>query len=162
RVYAALQLHERKEAADMQRRHAEHVRDLLVESEAAWRDADVAAWRQRYGRHVDDVRTALHWAMSAEGDLPLGIAITVRSAPLLFQLSPAAECVRNTGAAMQAVQKAGTVDPRMEFQLHLVVGLVLPHTHGHHPAARWSLELALAAAEERGDAGQLAHALTTN
>ncbi len=91
RVYAALRLHERAGFAAVRRRHAEHVLELLVEAENAWRDVDVSAWRRRYGRHVDDLRAAIKWGMSSEGGIALGIAITVRSALLLFQLSRAHE-----------------------------------------------------------------------
>jgi predicted ATPase len=103
RCYASSRLSESGELPALRRRHAEHVLELLRESEQAWRDADARRWRHRYGRHVDDVRTALDWAMSAEGDVELGIAITVRSALLLYQLSRADECMRFASAAMEAL-----------------------------------------------------------
>jgi predicted ATPase len=162
RVYAALRLHESGDFPGMQRRHAEHVLDMLCEAENAWRDADVSAWRHRYRRHIDDVRAAIRWGMSSEGDIALGIAITVRSALLLFQLSRADECRRLASAAMDALERSGGVDPQLEFELNLVLGLITPHTQGHPSVAQRSLERSLVMARERGDTQQLAHALTSN
>jgi len=162
RSYVSSRLTETGELPTMRRRHAEHVLDLLRESENAWRDAAAAAWRQRYGRHVDDVRTALGWAMSAQGDIGLGIAITVRSALLLFQLSRADECMRFASAAMDALGHSGTVDPGLEFELHIVYGFSLTHTRGFHPAAQRSLTHALEIALKRGEPRQLTQAFSTN
>jgi predicted ATPase/DNA-binding winged helix-turn-helix (wHTH) protein len=162
RSYVMNRVAESGEMPALRRRHAEHVLALLQESENAWRNAAAGAWRRQYGRHVDDVRSALDWAMSASGDLGLGIAITLRSALLLFQLSHADECMRFTSAAMDALARSATVDQQLEFELHLVHGLILPHTHGRHPAAQRSFERALAIAQERGDRQQLALAFTTN
>jgi predicted ATPase/DNA-binding winged helix-turn-helix (wHTH) protein len=150
------------EVPAVRRRHAEHVLDLLREAEDAWGDAAAPEWRQRYGHYLDDVRTALAWAMSADGDIALGIASTVRSALLLFQLSRADECSRFARAAMDALACSPTVPAQLAFELHLLLGLILPHTHGRHPAAQRALERALAMAQERGDTRQLAHAYTTN
>ncbi len=160
--YASNRLAETSQAPAVRRRHAEHVLDVLRESESAWRDAAAAEWRQQYGRHLDDVRSALAWAMSADGDIELGIAITVRSALLLFQLSRADECMRFANAAIDALARSGIVDPHLEFELHLVHGLVLHHTHGIHQATLDSFGRALAMAQEHGDKRQLALALTAN
>jgi predicted ATPase/DNA-binding winged helix-turn-helix (wHTH) protein len=162
RVYAAARLQERGQFAAMQRRHAEHVLDLLREAENAWPDAHVSAWRHRYGRHVDDVRAAIRWGMSPEGDIALAIAITVRSALLLFQLSRADECRRLASAAMDRLERSSGVGPQLEFELNLVLGLLTPHTQGDPSVARRSLERSLVLARQRGDTQQLAHAYTSN
>ncbi len=160
--HASNRLSDAGEVPAIQRRHAEQVLELLRESEHAWRDTAASEWRQRYGRHLDDVRTALAWAMSADGDVELGIAITVRSALLLFQLSRADECMRFASAAMDALAGSGMVDPQIEFELHIVYGLILHHTHGIHPATQQSFQRALAMARERDDTRQLALAFSAN
>jgi predicted ATPase len=162
RQYASMRMAETGEASDVRRRHAVHVLDLLREAEGAWSDAPAPLWRQRYGHHLDDVRTALAWAMSVDGNIALGIEITVCSALLLFQLSRADECSRFASAAMEALAHSPTVSAKLVFGLQLVLGLMLPHTHGHHAAAQSALQSALAMAQERGDPRQLARAYTTN
>jgi hypothetical protein len=150
------------EAAMMRRRHAEHVLDLLQASEADWRDATPSEWRVRYGRHVDDVRSALKWAMSDQGDIQLGIAITVRSALLMFRVSRVNECMGYVVAAMDALARPGTaVDQQLAFELHLAHGFMGNHT-GRPLEAQRSFERALAMAEQQSDNGQLAQALSAN
>lgn len=154
--YAAKRLAESGEVAALRRRHAEHVLDLLCEAETTWRDADAAAWRKQYGRHLDDVRTALAWAMSPDGDVELGIAITVRSALLLFQLSRVDEGSRFASAAMDALARCATLPAQLAFELHMVHGLLLRHARGFDMAAQRSVEHARAMAQESGDPRQLA------
>jgi hypothetical protein len=81
--------------------------------------------------------------MSADGDVELGIAITVRSALLLFQLSRVDECLRFASAATDALEGGATVPAQLEFELefelHIVHGLILYHTRGCAPAThRWT------------------------
>jgi predicted ATPase/DNA-binding winged helix-turn-helix (wHTH) protein len=162
RLYASSRLAESADLAAVRRRHAEHVLELMRESEQAWRTAESSAWRHRYGRHVDDLRTALGWAMSAEGDVELGIALTVRSALLLFQLSRTDECMRFVSAAMEALLRLGTVDPKLEFELQIVYGFFLTHTRGILPGMQRALERALEIAQEGADPEQLALAYSAN
>lgn len=156
RSYASSRLLESGELPAMRRRHAEHTLELLQESELAWRDAEVGAWRLRYGRHVDDVRCALAWAMAPGGDVLLGIGITVRSAQLLFQLSRTEECMRFARAAADAAGSAGTVDPTLRFELHVVHALLLIHTQREMPAMQQAIGRARAIAVEQGDRRLLA------
>jgi predicted ATPase len=160
--YASNRLAETGDVPAVRRRHAEHVMEVLRESEHAWRDVDAPAWRQRYGRYLDDVRTALAWAMSADGDVELGIATTVRSALLLFQLSRLDECMRFASAAMDALARSAAVPAQLEFELHIVHGLLLHHARGSDPATRRSFDRARAMAQERGDPRQLALVLGAN
>jgi predicted ATPase/DNA-binding winged helix-turn-helix (wHTH) protein len=83
RAYVSSRTAVKEKTGDLRRRHAEQMLELLRESEAAWRSADPRAWAHRYGRHVDDVRAAMTWAMSPEGDAELGMAIAVKAAPLM-------------------------------------------------------------------------------
>ena len=162
RCYVSSRLAESGELSALRHRHAEHVLELLRESEQAWRDADADAWRHRYGRHVDDVRNALDWAMSAEGDVTLGVALTVRSALLMFQLSRTADGMRFASTAMEALLHLGTVDPQLELELHIVYGFFLLYTRGVLPGTQCSLERALEMAREQGDPRQLALAYNAN
>ena len=162
RSYASSRLLESGALPAMRRRHAEHTLELLQESELAWRDAEPGAWRLRYGRHVDDVRCAWSWAMSADGDVLLGIAITVRSAQLLFQLSRTDECMRFTANALAALPNAGTVAPALLCELHIVHALLLIHTRREMPAMQRAMEEAGRIAEETGDRRLLALAAGVN
>ena len=151
RSFASSKLLESSDLPTMRRRHAEHILDLLQESEVAWRDADAGAWRIRYGRHVDDVRCALAWAMTPGGDPLLGIGITVRSAQLLFQLSRTDECMRFTTAALNAVANVRAIEPSLLCELHIVHALLLIHTRREMPAMQRAMAEAGQIAEQHGD-----------
>ena len=97
--------------------------------------------------------------MSADGDVELGIAITVRSALLLFQLSRVDECLRFASAATDALEGGATVPAELKFELHIVHGFILYHTRGYVPATHRSFEYARALAQECGDSRQLALAV---
>ena len=142
RAYASSRLLESGELPAMRRRHAEHTLELMQEAEAAWRDADAVAWRRRYGRHVDDVRCALAWAMSPGGDVVLGIALTVRSTQLLFLLSRTDECMRFACAALQAAAGVADLEPALRVELHIVHALLIIHTRREMPAMQQALEQA--------------------
>jgi predicted ATPase/DNA-binding winged helix-turn-helix (wHTH) protein len=162
RSYASVRLLECGDLPALRRRHARHTLDLLRESEQAWRDADAGTWRLRYGRHVDDVRSALAWAMSAEGDVELGIALTVHSVQLLSMMSRTDESMRLTSAAMDALAKAGTVDPVLRFELHLAHALMLIHARREMPAMQQALERAGEIARAQGDRRLLLDAIGVN
>ena len=162
RSYASSRLLESGELAAMRRRHAEHTIALLRESEVAWRDADPSAWRLRYGRHVDDVRSAIAWAMSAEGDVVLGISLTVRSVQLLSMMSRTDESMRFTSAAMDALASAGAIDPALRFELHTAHALMLIHARREMPAMQQALERAGEIARKQGDRRLVVDALGVN
>ncbi len=162
RVHAARRLLESGELPALRRRHAEHTQALMRMSEAAWRDADAGAWRQRYGRHVDDVRSALAWAMSAEGDLALGVSLTARSAQFLFLLSRVEECAGFLRDALDALLRLDEAQPRLEFELRIIYGFMLVHAQGVQPETQRSLDRATAIATELGDAHLLALAASAN
>src|SRR5207247_2102897 len=82
--YALLSDLERNEVA---RRHGEHHRDLLDRAATNSETLPPDAWPSAYGRALDDVRAALDWAFSPEGDLTLGIALTVAAVPLWGRFS---------------------------------------------------------------------------
>ncbi len=162
RGFAAERLAESGQLTAMRRRHAEHLIELLRDSEVAWCTDDASAWRRRYGRHVDDVRVALGWTMSPEGEPELGIALAARSALLLFQLSRAEESMRYAEAATDAIERLGTADPRLEFELHIICGFLLTHTRGDRAGTQRALEHALELAREHDDRGELALACSAN
>src|SRR5262249_18400946 len=110
----------------------------------------------RYKRYVDDVRSALAWAMSIEGDVLLGITLTVRSAQLLFLLSRTDEGMRYASAAMAALPGAWPVAPTLRIELHLVHAVLLIHTRREMAAMMRALEQAGEIARAHGDRRLLA------
>lgn len=92
RAYALEKLTENGEYRDAARRHAEYFRDLLspiAASSRAWLNRDDVA---RCARELDNVRAALDWAFSPDGDAEVAAMLTAAFAPIWHMLSLMGEC----------------------------------------------------------------------
>jgi len=86
RAYGLEKLAERREYSAAARRHAEYFRDLIVpvaESSTYLLSADNLI---RCVRELDNVRAALDWSFSPEGDATIGAALTAAFAPIWTQI----------------------------------------------------------------------------
>ena len=90
------------------RRHAEYLCRLLRQADADWEAMERRQWLAVYARAIDDVRGALDWAFSPEGDAAIGVALTAAALPLGFQLSLIEEL---RGWAERALLHAGLLVP---------------------------------------------------
>jgi predicted ATPase/DNA-binding winged helix-turn-helix (wHTH) protein len=92
RTYALEKLKANGEFERFTRRHAEYYRDLFKHAETEWETRPAIEWLAVYGREVDNVRAALDWAFSPNGDSAIGVGLTTASVPLWFQLALLDEC----------------------------------------------------------------------
>ena len=148
RAYALEKLDEHGEREQLARRHAEHVLQLSEQAEADWETRPPAEWLAEYGRYIDDLRAALDWAFSPNGDSATSVAITVASLQLWLQLSMVAECRRHVERALASISGQGS---RAEMQLQAALGLSLNYTTGRTPGKQAALTRALEIAESLGD-----------
>lgn len=162
RAYARDKLAMSDDGATVARRHAMHCTELLRQAEAEWPTSRVAEWFHTFGRRIDDLRAALLWAFSADGDVAMGVELTTKAAPLLFQLSLADELRQHAERALQAIGRPAAVSPQLEFALNIVFGHALYNTRGLHPDSKVAFHRALQIATETDDAGMLAVAYSTN
>jgi len=65
RVYALEKLADSGELDQVARRHAQHYQVVFERAEAEW-DRPTLEWLAVYGRHLDNVRTALDWVLLSE------------------------------------------------------------------------------------------------
>jgi predicted ATPase/DNA-binding winged helix-turn-helix (wHTH) protein len=86
RAYAVEKLAESGEASAMAQRHASYCQEFFATAESDWEVKTQAAWLEKYGGWIDDLRAALDWAFGLDGDPASGIALTTDSAPLWFVL----------------------------------------------------------------------------
>lgn len=92
RAYASEKLTENGEYPGAARRHAEHFRDLIsrvTASPTVWLSRDDVA---RCSSELDNVRAALDWTFSPEGDAEIGVGLTIAFAPIWQTLSMMGEC----------------------------------------------------------------------
>ena len=129
RAYALQKLNESGELAAFVRRHAKHHRDLFERASDQWEAQATAELQDDYGRKLDDVRNALDWAFSADGDLSIGVSLTVAAIPLWMQLSLFGECRMYIERAL-ASDRASDRD---QMKLYTVLGAAILYTRGPLP-----------------------------
>jgi predicted ATPase len=146
RAYGIEKLAESGESRWLARRHAEHCRDLIERAEAEWEMRPTAAWPAEYAAEIDNLRAALDWAFSAEGDAQLGIALTVAAVPGWMQLSLLEECRGRVEQALAVLATVAEPDARQEVKLLAALGAARLYTRGGVPevASAWNRALELA------------------
>jgi predicted ATPase/DNA-binding winged helix-turn-helix (wHTH) protein len=125
------------------RRHAQYFRELL---ETIAKDTETKV----HFTHLGNVRAALEWCFSLNGDAPIGIGLASFAAPLFLALSLLTECLRWSQRVLLALDDATRGGPE-EMRLQRTLGMSLAWTHGNSEAARLALNRSLTIAEKRGD-----------
>ena len=145
RAYAVEKLSESGEADAITQRHATHYLELFERGEAEWETRPTAEWLTEYGRHIDNVRAALDWALSPAGDPSTGVALTVASLTLWLHWLMLSECRRYVERALACIEAGADRDARHEMKLNAALGLALMQIEGPAPAgAAWTRALKLA------------------
>ena len=140
-AYARDKLAESGEADQLARRHAEYYRDLL----AVTGPAEPGRPPHGFAREIDNIRAALTWAFSPEGDTAIGVALAAQSAPVWLSLSLLTEC-RSWMARAAACFEAGGKATRPELLIQAALGSALMFTGGlpGDAYASWARTLRLA------------------
>lgn len=146
RAYAREKLVESGELQEVARRHAAHYRDRCEQAEAEWQMRPAAEWQAEYGTQIADVRAALDWCFSPDGNMATGVALTAAAVPLWCQLSLVEECRERVEQALSHITDASDRHAQVEMQLEAALGLALFHTKGstHQTGAAWTRALAIA------------------
>jgi predicted ATPase/DNA-binding winged helix-turn-helix (wHTH) protein len=151
RAYAREKLADSGECATLARRHAEYYRGLFEQAEAEWETRATKDWLGDYGPQIDNLRAALDWAFSPDGDPLLGVALTVAAAPLWAQLSLLGECRIRVEQALTALAAQPNCDAKREMKLQAALGASLILTRPSAPEMRSAQARALELAEAAND-----------
>jgi predicted ATPase len=130
RAYALEKLSESGETERVRALHAEYYRDLFEHAETEWETRPTAEWLGDYGRQIDNVRAALDWAFSPDGDASIGVELTAAAVPLWVHLSLMEECRSRVEQALAAIAAGAGQDVRREMQLHAALAASLMYTKG--------------------------------
>jgi predicted ATPase/DNA-binding winged helix-turn-helix (wHTH) protein len=146
RAYGLAKLSESGERKDVAMRHAEYYRRLFERAEAEAEMRPLAEWLDDYRLHIDNLRAALQWSFSLEGDLSVGLTLIVASIPLWINLSMMAECRHHIERALARLESVLDRDLRREMQLHAALGMSLNYTTGpvHATQTAWTRTLEIA------------------
>jgi predicted ATPase/DNA-binding winged helix-turn-helix (wHTH) protein len=160
RAYAAEKL---IEPAAVVRRHAEYFAAFFESAEADLEMGPMPVFIEAYSRRIDDVRSALDWAFSADGDGAVGVALTVASAPIWVRLSLfplfflwgdvalLEEFKGRLKRAIQFLSRMSTPNLRQTMKLNAALGVAILNTEGSTPQMGEAFRKALDIAEDVGD-----------
>ncbi|MBS7536691.1 winged helix-turn-helix domain-containing protein [Ancylobacter sonchi] len=130
RAYALDKLRQAGGFDRLSRRHALQVKELVAAAEQEWPRSRPADWLATYAGQLDNVRAALDWCFGPKGDREIGVAITISSAVLWFQLSLVDECRARFERAAASLGEGGALDPSREVVLLSTLGTALIYTIG--------------------------------
>jgi predicted ATPase/DNA-binding winged helix-turn-helix (wHTH) protein len=151
RLYALEKLRSAGEFRLTARCHAEYYIALFASAEAESESQSQAQWLDIYGRHLANVRAALDWAMSPDGDRQIGVALTVAALPLWVQLSLFDECRERVEQALSGLDDGQPVTARWRMQLSAGFAWALTYGVGRAREAGPTWATTLRLAEELDD-----------
>jgi predicted ATPase/DNA-binding winged helix-turn-helix (wHTH) protein len=115
RAYALEKLEEAGERDRIAHLHAGHCFGLFQRASIEWETLPTADWLALYRRSLNDLRAALDWAYSPQGDPQMGVLLAVAAAPLWLELSLMEECRTRM---QQALDHLGADDDRLAMRVH--------------------------------------------
>lgn len=125
RAYAREQLNDEGTFSEWSKRHASYVLGVFRESEkqaAARIDVD---WNNRYAPHLEDLRAAVKWGFSPEGNPELAVDLTIASLPLSMQLALLEECLGRVDKALEWLARSSGATGEREMKLYAARGMCL-------------------------------------
>jgi predicted ATPase/DNA-binding winged helix-turn-helix (wHTH) protein len=146
RAYALEKLSESSEVERVRRLQAEYFRDLFERAETEWETRPATEWLGDYAPQIDNLRAALDWAFSPDGDASTGIALTTAAVPLWMHLSLMAECRSRVEQALAVLKVELDRDAPRGMKLYAALATSLIYTGGSSTEleAAWAKSLELA------------------
>jgi hypothetical protein len=103
------------------RDHAAYLQHVFERAEVELDREDATAWVLAYGRLIDEVRAALDWAFSAQGDAAIGVGLTIATLPLWILCAQPTELCRRIERALAS--RAAATQSAREMQLRAAATL---------------------------------------
>ncbi|MCE4556571.1 ATP-binding protein [Roseateles cellulosilyticus] len=103
RAYAGQKLDESSERKAVSLRHAHWLAGVLAEADSAWNRMTRQHWTSRYASLIDDIRAALDWAFSPDGDVALGVELTIAGFAIGRQMLLVDEFTERVQRAIDAI-----------------------------------------------------------
>jgi predicted ATPase/DNA-binding winged helix-turn-helix (wHTH) protein len=138
RAYAWKKLAESGEAQTISRRHCDQLTTILELFGATVWGSPPAGSVDFFSSNLGDIRAALSWSLSDQGDSRLAARLIAASAALFIHRGLMSECVTWTGRAISALESAvkGT---QLEMELQACFGSSLIVTKGNGATTRTAL-----------------------
>ncbi|AKM04930.1 winged helix-turn-helix domain-containing protein [Burkholderia pyrrocinia] len=132
RAYALQQLANNGECAAAARAHANYFHRLFRLAPGGGDGPRAESRLDVIRRELGNLRAALDWAFSPNGDAEVGIALAAVAVPCLFDLSLVDECRERTRAALDAMRNMDETRAREDARVRLLAAYAaaLAHTSG--------------------------------
>lgn len=154
--YARERLAEESNVDELRRRHAEYYLALAESAEPELRSANRGPWLDQLEQEADNLRAALAWSISAEGDRHVGLRLA--SALTWFWWMRGGFGEGRHWLEMLLTPQAG-LTPTREVARALNAAGTMAWAQGEAASARPLAEKSLAISRELGDQGLIADAL---
>jgi predicted ATPase len=122
RSYASEMLEKSREREALAESHARYICTLFEFAAKQWDDNPSTEWVASYRPQIDNLRAALKWAFSENGDPGLGVALTIAAVPLWSQLSLVDESLDWVERALSASAGLQGENRRRKMQLYAALG----------------------------------------
>ncbi len=142
RVYAMDRLAESGAFAEVARRHATYVLNVLGQLEEERRSKPPDEYLAAVRRRADEVHGALEWAFSRTGDPAIGLALTLAAEPLWFELFQLVAARGRMEQALSYADVGSDVEMRLRVALSRVLWYLAPESNAIEPASARALEIA--------------------
>ncbi|HUN48113.1 MAG TPA: winged helix-turn-helix domain-containing protein, partial [Stellaceae bacterium] len=137
------------------RRHALYYAQFLARLDSESAIAPQPESLGEFVRSIGNVRAALEWCFSPQGDLALGVDLAAAASQCFLEISLLTECQRWAAQAVAALDE-GSRGGRREMQLQLALAVSLMFTQGNKDDVRTAFTRGIEVAEALGDlAGEL-------
>src|SRR5215471_16571352 len=107
----------------------------------------------RYGREIDNVRTALNWSFSSGGDPVIGVVLTAAFVPVWIHFALMVECHEWAERALASLKPEWNLTARLRMRVHSALGIALAYTMGSAQRTERILSEGLEIAEGLDDLG---------
>lgn len=149
RLYALQILRDGGEYDQVMRRHANHYLELFILAAIGAATRTKAEWTSAYGHEIDNLRVALDWALSPNGDSLLGVQLAAAASDFWIAMSLLNECC---DWCLRALAQLGAAKgTRDEMLLQCSLGQALTFSRGMQSDAKAALTRAVALAAELND-----------
>lgn len=120
RLYAGEQLAAHGDPADARIAHLRHLTDVLEEGDRDLRTLSTSGWLRKYGRWLDELRSALAWSLAHPMHADAGARLAALTTNLWTQMSLEAECIGWVERLFDAARARGQpVAARDAMRLHI-------------------------------------------
>jgi predicted ATPase len=151
RLYALKKLEESKESHLIRGKHAQYIYNYVSSGDQYYSEAPSATWLAAHSGSIADIRAALDWAFSADGDIDLAFKLTAASAPFWFRLLLVPELEAYLGRAVEYASTVSSPDTEVTMRVYVALAHAIFHVRGYQSEVIDALRNALILAEQRND-----------